>query len=101
VLALFVWDGFYDLFFPTFFLNPRKISVGAFSGVGNAKTRGSSPEMSKTGSPLAKDELASVGMMVVTRGRTWEFDARKSQRYILPLELECDKNGQSKRTGYL
>jgi hypothetical protein len=31
--------------------------VGAFSGVENAKVRGSSPEMPKTGSPLAKGEL--------------------------------------------
>jgi hypothetical protein len=44
-------------FFPTFFLNPREISVGAFSGVENAKMWGSSPEMPKTGSPLAKGEL--------------------------------------------
>jgi hypothetical protein len=44
-------------FFPNFFFNPRGISVGAFSGVGNAKMRGSSPEMTKTGSPLAKGEL--------------------------------------------
>jgi hypothetical protein len=36
---------------------PREISVGAFSGVENAKMRGSSPEMPKTGSPLAKGEL--------------------------------------------
>ena len=44
-------------FFPTFFFNPRGISVGAFSGVENAKMWGSSPEMPKTGSPLAKGEL--------------------------------------------
>jgi hypothetical protein len=31
--------------------------VGAFSGVENAKMRGPSPEMPKTGSPLAKGEL--------------------------------------------
>ena len=31
--------------------------MGAFSGVENAKMRGSSPEMLKTGSPLAKGEL--------------------------------------------
>jgi hypothetical protein len=31
--------------------------VGAFSGVENAKMRGSSPEMPKTGSPLATGEL--------------------------------------------
>jgi hypothetical protein len=31
--------------------------VGAFSGVENAKTWGSSPEMPKTGSPLANGEL--------------------------------------------
>jgi hypothetical protein len=31
--------------------------VGAFSGVENAKIWGSSPEMPKTGSPLAKGEL--------------------------------------------
>ena len=34
-----------------------EISVGAFSGVENAKMWGSSPEMPKTGSPLAKGEL--------------------------------------------
>jgi hypothetical protein len=34
--------------------------VGAFLGVGNAKTRGSSPEMPKTGSPLAKGELHCI-----------------------------------------
>jgi hypothetical protein len=33
--------------------------VGAFSGVENAKMWGSSPEMPKTGSPLAKGELVS------------------------------------------
>ena len=44
-------------FFSDFFFNPRGISVGAFSGVGNTKTWGSSPEMPKTGSPLAKGEL--------------------------------------------
>jgi hypothetical protein len=44
-------------FFPTFFFNFRAVSVGAFSGVENAKMRGSSPEMPKTGSPLAKGEL--------------------------------------------
>jgi hypothetical protein len=31
--------------------------VGAFSGVENAKMWGSSPEMPKTGSPLAKGKL--------------------------------------------
>ena len=31
--------------------------MGAFSGVENAKMRGSSPEMPKTGSPLAKGGL--------------------------------------------
>jgi hypothetical protein len=44
-------------FFQLFFFNPREISVGAFSGVENAKMRGSSPEMPKTGSPLAKGKL--------------------------------------------
>ena len=53
--------GFYDLFFfQLFFFNPREISVGAFSGVENAKMRGSSPEMPKTGSPLAKGELTAL-----------------------------------------
>jgi hypothetical protein len=33
------------------------ISVGAFSEVGHSKTRGSSPDMPQTGSPLAKGEL--------------------------------------------
>jgi hypothetical protein len=33
--------------------------VGAFSGVENAKTWGPSPEMPKTGSPLAKGELTA------------------------------------------
>jgi hypothetical protein len=45
-------------FFSNFFFNPRGISAGAFSGVENSKMWGSSPEMPKTGSPLAKDELA-------------------------------------------
>jgi hypothetical protein len=44
-------------FFSNFFFYPREISVGAFSGVENAKMWGSSPEMPKTGSPLAKGEL--------------------------------------------
>ena len=44
-------------FFFQLFFNPRGISVGAFSGVENAKLWGSSPEMPKTGSPLAKGEL--------------------------------------------
>ena len=44
-------------FFSNFFFNPREISVGAFSGVENAKMWGSSPEMPKTGSPLAKGGL--------------------------------------------
>jgi hypothetical protein len=57
VLALFFWGGFYDLFFSKFVFNPREIPVGAFSGVENAKMWGSSPEMPKTGSPLAKGEL--------------------------------------------
>jgi hypothetical protein len=34
--------------------------VGAFSGVENAKMWGSSPEMPKTGSPLAKGELGGL-----------------------------------------
>jgi hypothetical protein len=34
------WGGFYDLFFFKLFFNPRGISVGAFSGVENAKMRG-------------------------------------------------------------
>ena len=38
MLALFLGGGFYDLFFfQLFFFNPRKISVGAFSGVENTK----------------------------------------------------------------
>jgi hypothetical protein len=58
VLALLFWGGFYDLFFsPTFFLIPGRFQWGAFSGVENAKMWGSSPEMPKTGSPLAKGEL--------------------------------------------
>jgi hypothetical protein len=47
-------------FFPTFFFNPRGISVGAFSGVENAKMWGLSPEMPKTGSPLAKGGLSTA-----------------------------------------
>jgi hypothetical protein len=35
--------------------------VGAFSGVENSKIWGSSPEMPKTGSPLAKGELGGGG----------------------------------------
>jgi hypothetical protein len=62
----FFGGGFYDLFFSqlffysNFFFNPRGISVEAFSGVENAKTWGSSPEMPmpKIGSPLAKGGLA-------------------------------------------
>jgi hypothetical protein len=50
----YFWGGFYDLFFSNFFFNPRGISVGAFSGVENAKIRGSSPKMPKTWSPLAQ-----------------------------------------------
>jgi hypothetical protein len=34
--------------------------VGAFSGVENAKMWGSTPEMPKTGSPLAKGELRTT-----------------------------------------
>jgi hypothetical protein len=32
---------------------------------------------------------------------TWKFDARKSQKFIFSLGFESDKNGQSKRAGYL
>ena len=39
-------------------------SVGAFSGVENGKIRGSSPEMLKTGSPLAKVELLSFSYFI-------------------------------------
>ena len=56
----FFWGGVYDLFFFQLFFNPRGISVGAFSGVENAKIRGPSPEMPKTGSPLAKGELTEL-----------------------------------------
>jgi hypothetical protein len=52
----FFWGGFYDLFFPQLFLSPGDFSGGVF-GVENAKTPGSSPEIPKTGSPLAKGEL--------------------------------------------
>jgi hypothetical protein len=48
---------FMAFFVSNFFFNPREISVGAFSGVENAKMWGSSPEMPKTGSPLAKGGL--------------------------------------------
>jgi hypothetical protein len=40
-------------------------------------------------------------VVVVIRGLTWKFDARKSQKFIFSLDFESDKNGQSKRTGYL
>jgi hypothetical protein len=54
----FFGGGFMAFFSPTFFLSPGDFSGGVF-GVGNAKTRGSSPEMPKTGSPLAKGELVA------------------------------------------
>jgi hypothetical protein len=74
VLALFFWGGFYDLFFsPQLFFNPREISVGAFSGVENAKMWGPSPEMPKTGSPLAKGEL-------------WELPWFDSPGHVFALE---------------
>jgi hypothetical protein len=49
-------------FFFQLFFYPREISVGVgvFSGVENAQMRESSPEMPKTGSPLAKGELCSL-----------------------------------------
>jgi hypothetical protein len=56
VLAPF-W-GWFSWLSPPQLFNPRGISVGAFSGVENAKIWGSSPEMPKAGSPLAKGEWA-------------------------------------------
>jgi hypothetical protein len=54
------WFLSHDLFFfQLVFFNLREISVGAFSGVENAQMWGLSPEMPKTGSPLAKGELRS------------------------------------------
>jgi hypothetical protein len=67
VLVPFFWGGFYDLFFfCNFFLYPEDFSWGVF-GVGNAKTRGSSPEMPKTGCPLAsaKGEVKAEAIVVV------------------------------------
>ena len=49
----------------------------------------------------ASGSLESSGVVVVIRGRTWKFDARKSQKFIFSLGFESDKNGQSKRAGYL
>jgi hypothetical protein len=51
---------------PTFF--PREISVGAFSGVENTKMRESSPEMPKTGSPLANTQIGVAFTLRTTIG---------------------------------
>ena len=56
-VPFFGGGGFYDLFFPDFFFYLRRDFSGGVFGVGKAKTRGSSPEMPKTGSLLAKGEL--------------------------------------------
>jgi hypothetical protein len=53
--------------FMTFFSNffyLRGISVGAFSELKIPKPRGASPEMPKTGSPLAKGELINTAVLV-------------------------------------
>jgi hypothetical protein len=44
--------------------------------------------------------IRSSGMMVAFRVLAWKFDARKRKKYF-SLDFESDKNGQSKRTGYL
>jgi hypothetical protein len=57
--CLFLGGGFYVLFCFNFFFDLRGLSVGE-----NPKTRGPSPEMPKTGSPLAKG-----GLMIIYK---WE-----------------------------
>jgi hypothetical protein len=60
--------------------------VGAFSGVENAKMWGPSPEMPKTGSPLAKGELHIIVFQGGDDGRGYR-NVRKIPRGALELWL--------------
>ena len=60
--------------------------MGAFSGVENAKMRGSSPEVPETGSSLAKGEL--VVILKLPRGSFRSETATWTQKWFKhPLEL--------------
>jgi hypothetical protein len=80
--------------------NVQKYFTRIFIPYDQGKKFGACIPMLTPGGAWASGSLWSSGVVVVIRGLTWKADTRKRKKYF-SLHFESDKNGQSKRTGYL